>query len=73
MINGTLVIRNLGRNKYNGKIDIEATDESDFNMQLEREFRKHLMSDDISFENGKIIVSGFRVVGEFEFIAVESK
>jgi hypothetical protein len=71
MIEGKVRYWDLGRGKASGIFDIKATDEEDFNFQLEKEFRKHLMSNDISFANGEVVVGGFRKVGNFEFIAKE--
>ena len=69
MIMGVLNIKNLGRSKYNGMIEIIAKDQDDFNDKLEAEFSKHLASSDVSFTDGKIYVGGVRMVGEFDFIA----
>jgi hypothetical protein len=68
MIEGKIRYWDLGRGKAEGQLNIVARDEDDFNNQLEKEFRKHLVSDDISFDNG-IIYAGFHSVGRFEFIA----
>ena len=68
-IKGIVKYWDLGGNKAKGLIKITAKNEEDFNQQMEKEFSKHLMSCDISFTDGNIIVGGFRTVGKFEFIA----
>ena len=70
-IKGVVKYWDLGRERAFGLIKIDAKDEEDFNNQLEKEFKKHLMSHDISFANGMVVVGGFRKVGNFEFIAKE--
>ena len=58
----------MGRGKASGTFNIKAIDEEDFNAQLEHEFRKHLISEEVWFEKGKIF-AGMHEVGNFEFIA----
>lgn len=60
----------LGRGKAKGTFKINAKDSEDFNNQLYDEFSKHLLSSDISFNDGKIF-AGFHTVGEFAFVAKE--
>ena len=68
IIKGILKYWNLGRSKAKGQIKIVAKDEEDFNIQMDREFRKHLASSNVSFGEGKIY-AGFHSVGKFNFIA----
>jgi hypothetical protein len=58
----------LGRGKAKGQVDIFGRDEADVNNQIFKEFSKHLVSNDIWFENG-IINAGLHSVGKYEFIA----
>ena len=70
-IKGVVKYWDLGRGKASGLLKIDAKNEEDFNNKLENEFKKYLMSRDISFDNGKVFVGGFRHVGNFQFIAKE--
>lgn len=66
-------IINLGRNRYNGSIDVEEG-HSDWEIvgRICTESRKHLRSDNIEVyfdkPNGGSIVAGWRPVGAFEII-----
>jgi hypothetical protein len=68
MITGIVKYWDLGRSKEQGIIKIVAKDEKEFNEKMDKEFRKHLISQDISFKNG-MVFAGLRHVGNFEFIA----
>lgn len=70
MIEGEVTYKNLGRHNAKGKIKIKCETAEEFNSIMEKEFKKHLMSSNISFSDG-IIFAGFHTVGEYEFIAVE--
>lgn len=71
MIKGIVRYWNLGRNHAKGNFEVLVEDpnqEDKFNTTLLNEFSKHLLSNDIAFEDGKIF-AGFRHVGNFEFVA----
>ena len=70
MINGVVEIKNLGRECFSGTIHITAKNTEHFNAIMLNEFKKHLMSSDIAFDNGKIF-AGSRTVGEYIIVAKE--
>ncbi len=73
MIKGIVRYWDLGRSNASGKFKVEVDEpnqEDKFNNALFKEFSKHLLSDDVSFDNGKIH-AGFHTVGQFEFVAVK--
>lgn len=70
MIKGIVKYWDLGRSKARGMFGVTAKSEEDFNNLLLKEFSKHLISNDVWFEKGKIF-AGCRCVGNFEFIAQE--
>lgn len=72
MITGIVRYWNLGRSNAKGDFEVNVKDEDSFNDTMLKEFSKHLMSSDISFDEGKIY-AGFRNVGNFEFIAVKEQ
>lgn len=54
----------LGRSKAKGNVEIVGIDAEDINEQIYREFRKYLISYEISFNNG-IVFAGCHKVGEY--------
>ena len=58
----------LGRNKAKGEFVAEGTPE-EINNKMREEFSNHLMSSDISFDNGKIN-AGFHSVGNYTMVAI---
>lgn len=62
-------VKNLGRNKWAGEVTAQSDAVEHTEAALERVALKHLMSREIDFDGddheGKIIVGGFRVVGEY--------
>lgn len=58
----------VGRNKFNGVKLFEGNTEEEINLKILAEVKNHLLSNDVSFEDG-VIYAGFRDVGKFEFIA----
>ncbi len=71
-IKGIVHYENLGRGKAKGTIQINCETEDEFNQAMYSEFSKHLMSDEISWDKGKIY-AGMRSVGEFNFIATKDE
>lgn len=59
----------LGRSKAKGEFIAEGT-EKQINDKMYQEFSKHLMSSEISFDEGKIF-AGFRNVGSYVFVGLE--
>ena len=72
MIKGVIEIKNLGRESFSDTINITAKNTEHFNAIMINEFKKHLMSSDIAFDNGKIF-AGSRTVGEYTIVAKEVK
>ena len=58
----------LGRSKAKGEFIAEGEAE-EINDKMLEEFSKHLMSSDVSFDDGKIF-AGFRNVGNYTMVAV---
>jgi len=58
---------NLGRSNAKGEFIAESETEEGINKQMYKEFSKHLMSREISFDEGKIF-AGFRNVGNYLFV-----
>ena len=58
----------LGRSNAKGEFLAEGTAE-EINEKMLAEFGKHLMSKDISFDNGKIS-AGFHSVGNYSMVAI---
>ena len=74
MIKGIVRYWNLGRGKAKGNFEVkvdEPDQEDKFNSILLREFSKHLISTNISFNDGEIY-AGFHNVGQFEFVAIKN-
>jgi hypothetical protein len=70
MIIGVVRYWDLGRSKAKRIVKIKAKDEEDFNNQLEREFKKHLVSENVGFDAKLgVIFAGFHTVGKFELIS----
>ncbi len=58
----------LGRSNAKGEFRAEGTPD-EINNKMYNEFSKHLMSNDISFDNGKIF-AGCRCVGKYFLVGV---
>ena len=69
MIKGFVEFWDLGRSKAKGTFKIEADNEDAFNELMYLEFKKYLMSQDISFDEGKIF-AGFHKVGDYRFVGI---
>lgn len=63
-------IKNLGRGKWCGTVKAQTDRPEHIEAALMRVAHQHLMSSDIDFDGddvqGKFIVGGFRVVGEYK-------
>ena len=53
----------LGRSKAQGEFEVMGSD-AEINDEMYRQFSKHLLSSDISFDDGKIF-AGCRCVGNY--------
>lgn len=72
MIRGVVKYWNLGRSQASGTLVVNVKNEDEFNALLYNAFSKHLLSREISFDNGKIYAGG-RLVGEFLFTATQDE
>ena len=54
MIRGVVKYWDLGRGKAKGQVTIEASTTEEFNIKMLKAFKNHLLSQNISFDNGDI-------------------
>lgn len=64
-IEGTVEFWDLGREKAKGSFEVRAVDNDDLQGQLVSEFRKHLISIEVSANRGNIY-AGIHVVGHYK-------
>jgi hypothetical protein len=70
VIRGVVKYWDLGRGKAKGTFTVVAKDDEEFNDILEREFKKHLVSENVGFDADRgNIYAGIHTVGHFSFIA----